>query len=134
VPRLSVLMARAALVYLAAGFTLGALLLIHRGLPLGGWVHRLLPLHVEFVLLGWTVQFALGVAFWILPRFRTGPERGREWPAWLAFLLLNVGVLAVGVGGALGAPAAVPLVGRVAEALAGAAFGVHAWPRVKAFG
>lgn len=133
-PRLSVLMARAALVYLATGFALGALLLIHRGLSLGAWVPRLLPLHVELLLLGWTVQLALGVAFWILPRFRTGPERGREGPAWLAFLLLNVGVLAVGVGGTLGTPSVVRLVGRVLEALAGAAFAAHAWPRVKAFG
>ncbi len=133
-PRLSVLMIRAALAYLAGGSLVGALLLAHRGVPLGNWLHRLVPVHVEFLLLGWTVQLALGVAFWILPRFRSGAERGREAPAWLAFAFLNVGIHTVAIGGAVGAPAAVGLLGRCAEGLAAAAFALHAWPRVKLFG
>ena len=91
-PRLSVLMIRTALAYLATGFLVGALLLIQRAVPLGNWLHRLVPLHIEYLLLGCMVQLALGVAFWILPRFRSGPERGRPAPAWLAFVLLNLGV------------------------------------------
>jgi hypothetical protein len=134
VPRLSVLMIRAALAYLAIGFLLGALLLAHRGVPLGQWVYSMVSLHTEFLLLGWSAQLALGVAFWILPRFRSGAERGWEAPAWLAFVLLNLGVLLVGIGRATGVPAGIPLVGRSAEALAAFSFALHAWPRVKAFG
>jgi hypothetical protein len=134
VPRLSVLMIRAALAYLAAGSLAGALLLAHRGVPLGSWLNRLMPIHVEFLLLGWTVQLALGVAFWILPRFRAGAERGCETPAWLAFVLLNMGVQTVAIGAAVGAPMVVGLLGRCVEAAAAAAFAFHAWPRVEVFG
>jgi cbb3-type cytochrome oxidase subunit 1 len=134
VPWLSVLMIRVALAYLAAGSLAGALLLAHRGVSLGSWPNRLTPVHVEFLLLGWTVQLALGVAFWILPRFRSGAERGSETPAWLAFVLLNIGVLTVAIGTAVGAPGAVGLLGRCVEAAAAAAFTYHAWPRVKVFG
>jgi hypothetical protein len=132
VPRLSVWLARTALCYLAIGVLAGAFLLVNRGVFLGAWVARLLPIHIEFLLIGWILQLALGVAFWILPRFRTGAERGREEFVWGAYVLLNMGVIAVAVGGAIGLPPAVPLLGRAAEALAAAAFSLHAWPRIKA--
>lgn len=130
-PRLSCWFIRAALLYLAAGFTLGGALLWHKGLALHPVLWRLLPLHIEFVLLGWTVQLAFGVAFWILPRFGQGPERGNEWPAWAAFTLLNLGVWLTGFGGVLAMPGWVLLLGRLTEACAVVAFVVHAWPRVK---
>jgi hypothetical protein len=126
-------MVRTALVYFTLGFAAGALMLAGRGLDSGEWVSRLRPVHAEFLLLGWTVQLALGVAFWILPRFRAGPERGREGPAWAAFVLLNAGVLATTAAG-FGAPPVTALLGRSAEALAAAVFALHAWPRIKAFG
>jgi cbb3-type cytochrome oxidase subunit 1 len=134
VPRLSVWLVRSALCYLAIGVFAGAVLLINRGVFLGAWVGRLLPVHIELLLMGWTVQLALGVAFWILPRFRTGSERGREEFAWVSYVLLNAGVLAVAGGQAIGLPPAVSLLGHTAEALAAAAFSLHAWPRLKAFG
>lgn len=133
-PRLSVWLVRSALCYLAIGALAGAVLLVNRGVFLGEWAGRLLPIHIEFLLMGWTVQLALGVAFWILPRFRIGPERGREGFAWLAYVLLNAGVMATAVGQAIGLPPAIPLLGHTAEALAAAAFSLHAWPRVKVFG
>jgi heme/copper-type cytochrome/quinol oxidase subunit 1 len=127
-------MTRTALVHLAVGFTLGALLLIQRELPLHDALPRLRPLHGELLLLGWTVQLAMGVAFWILPRFRSGPERGREWPAWLAYLLLNAGVLTAGLALSTAGPGGLALAGRSAEGLAAIAFAFHAWPRIKPFG
>jgi cbb3-type cytochrome oxidase subunit 1 len=130
-PRLSVLFIRAALVYLAVGFTFGGLMLFHKGIALHPALWRLLPAHVEFVLFGWTVQLAMGVGFWILPRFGQGPERGDERPAWVAFVVLNIGVLLVALGGVLDAPAWSLVLGRVAEAAAAVAFALHAWPRVK---
>ena len=133
-PRLSVWFVRSALCYLTIGVLAGAVLLVNRGIFLGPWTGRLLPVHIEFLLMGWTVQLALGVAFWILPRFRTGPERGRERFAWLSYGLFNIGVLAAAVGQAIGLPPAVPLFGHTAQALAAVAFSLHAWPRVKVFG
>ena len=131
-PRLSVWFIRTALIYLASGFTFGALLLFHKGVPLSPLMWRLLPLHVECVLIGWTTQLAMGVAFWILPRF--GALRGNETPAWLAYALINAGVLAVGLGGTLAAPPTIMFVGRVAEFSSVVFFAAHAWPRIKPMG
>jgi hypothetical protein len=78
------------------------------------------------------VQLALGVAYWILPRGR-GVGRGNERLAWAALLLLNLGVLAVGVGGMMNAPAPVIAAGRAAELLAAVAFAGHAWPRARLY-
>lgn len=128
-PRLSCWFVRAALIHLALGFTLGSLLLFNKGVPLHPLVWRLLPAHIEFLLLGWTAQLALGVAFWILPRF--GGSRGDERPAWAAFVLLNAGVWLAGAGASLAAPAVIPFLGRAAEVGAAVAFAVHAWPRIR---
>ena len=133
-PRLTVWLVRSALCYLAIGVLAGAVLLVNRGVFLGAWVGRLLPVHIEFLLIGWTLQLALGVAFWILPRFRSGSERGREGFVWLAYVLLNTGVIAVAVGQVMGLPPAVPFLGHAAEALGAAAFSLHAWPRIKVYG
>ncbi|MBE7551273.1 MAG: hypothetical protein HS126_09400 [Anaerolineales bacterium] len=128
-PRLSCWFIRAALIYLTVGITFGALLLFHKGIPFAPFVWRLLPVHVEFLLFGWTVQLAMGVAFWIFPRFWR--SRGNETPAWLAFGLINLGVCLAGLGPLLGAPSLVILLGRLAEAGAAAAFALHIWSRVK---
>ena len=48
-PRLSVWMTRTALLHLAVGFALGALLLVQRELPLPAGVARLRPVHAELV-------------------------------------------------------------------------------------
>jgi cbb3-type cytochrome oxidase subunit 1 len=132
VPRLSVWMIRAALVALAAGVALGAVLLAAPGLG-GAGLLRWRPLHAELLVVGWTVQLALGVAYWILPRFRQGRERGHEELGWATFVLLNLGVLLAGIGGSVGTAGSWILPGRSAEVLAALAFAAQAWPRVKPF-
>ena len=94
-PRLSVWFIRAALLYLIAGFTFGALMLANKGLSFSPLLWRLLPIHVEVLLMGWIAQLALGVAYWILPRFRQA--RGNTQAAWAAFILLNTGIWLAGL-------------------------------------
>jgi hypothetical protein len=154
--RLSVWPVRTAMLYLGAGFFIGALMLFEKGTRIDMSVLRLLPMHVEFVLIGWTLQLAMGVAFWILPRvgqvvnpstlLRAGLSKrqvnnlpyksrhGNQTLGWIAYTLLNIGVLSVGLGLWLNAPPIVPLIGRVAELLAAISFMLHAWPRIKAPG
>jgi cbb3-type cytochrome oxidase subunit 1 len=132
VPALTVWGLRIALGYLGVGFTLGALMLAARGLALAPTLLRLRPLHMELLLIGWMVQLALAVAYWILPR-RPGWGRVNEPLAWGALLLLNLGVLTVGVAGVLGAPSSVLIAGRSAELLAALGFAAHAWPRIRAY-
>nr|WP_290665448.1 hypothetical protein [Ardenticatena sp.] len=132
-PLLSRLYIRTAALYFLAGFTAGASMLAHKGVFLHPLMWRLLPLHIEFLLFGWTFQFALGVAFWILPRFEGGASRGPEAPVWLAYVLLNMGVLLVATAGLQGDAPMLTLVGRACEALAVVSFAFNAWPRVKPF-
>jgi heme/copper-type cytochrome/quinol oxidase subunit 1 len=132
--RLSVWTVRTALLYLGVGFFLGALMLLQKGVPIDPGMLRLLPMHVEFVLLGWTLQLAMGIAFWILPRFSHEPRYGNLRLGWIAYVLLNVGVVCAGSGQWLGASPAVFLFGRLAELLAGVLFALHAWPRVRPIG
>lgn len=128
-PRLSVWFVRAALLYLVAGLTLGLLMLWNKGEPFNPLIWRLLPIHIEFLLLGWIVQLALGVAYWILPRWNT--RRGDVRPAWAALVLLNLGICLVVLTTWWGLADSLLLVGRLCEAAAAAAFAWHAWPRVK---
>ncbi|MBI3393801.1 MAG: hypothetical protein HY039_11560 [Nitrospirae bacterium] len=130
-PRLSVLLIRTALVYFAAGFTLGGLMLVEKAVRIDPVLWRFFDAHVEFLLIGWTVQLAMGVAFWMLPRFAGGTSRGNEPAAWTAFFLVNAGVLLAGFGSFFGLPRAVSLTGRVFEVGAALAFAVHAWPRIR---
>ncbi len=125
---------RASLLYLVAGFTLGASMLILKAVADYGAMARLLAPHVEFVLVGWTVQLTMGVAFWILPRFEGGTSRGPEGYAVAALVLVNLGTLTAALSPPFGAPPVLALCGRVAELAGALSFGVHAWLRVKPFG
>ncbi|MGB7213083.1 MAG: hypothetical protein WBC97_10720 [Gemmatimonadales bacterium] len=126
-PVLSTWFVRTALLELLAGFLLGALMLATRGHTLALWAAPLLPLHIELLVLGWLANLALGVAYWILPKHASGPERGRRWPVIAAWCSLNAGVLLAGLHVA-------PGLGRAAELGAVMLFAAHALPRVKAFG
>lgn len=133
-PRYSVWAIRASLLYLVYGFSIGALLLMNKGIPWFPFIWRLLPDHIETLLLGWIVQLAFGMAFWILPRFGSGSRRGNVKAAWAAFILLNAGIWFVGLGPLFQQPALaawIPFLGRLAECSAALAFALHAWPRIK---
>ncbi len=131
-PRLSCWFVRASLIYLAIGFTFGALMLANEGLGFDPLLGLLLPAHMEMLLVGWLVQLAMGVAFWILPRFPQGPPRGNETLAWLAFVLLNLGIALVVIEAFLAVPWLV-WAGRLGEMAGVAAFAASAWPRVRPF-
>ena len=103
-PRLSVWFVRCSLAYLLLGFTLGGLMLANKGIPFAAWAWRLLVPHMEFLLLGWMVQLAMGVAFWILPRFSSGAPRGNEVLIYSTFVVLNLGIWIVALQSYLGLP------------------------------
>jgi hypothetical protein len=112
--------------------SVGAAVLAATGLGQAPWRARLIPIHAEFLLVGWTVQLVLGVAYWILPRYPAGAERGRSAPGWAAYAALNAGVVLAALGGALESQAAsMSATGRALEALAAAMFVAQAWPRIR---
>ncbi len=128
-PRLSVWFIRMALVHLLIGFTLGALLLVQKGALWFPWIWRFLPVHIDLVLLGWMGQLAMGVAFWILPRF--GFERRREWLAAVSWIGINCGLVLLFIAAWEQMDVAVWFVARTLEVLGVFGFVLHAWPRVK---
>lgn len=132
-PRLSVWYLRAAFVHLALGVTFGALILTAKALPAWGWAWAWFPSHIELMAYGWMMQFALGIAFWALPRYLKPPKRGDERPAWAAWALINLGVLLLAYRPALGLDWA-RAAGGAAEALAVFMFVLYIWPRVKPLG
>jgi hypothetical protein len=121
---------RTAFVWLLFGATAGAAMLASRGMGLPLSWPAALGFHVDVMLFGWMAQFTMGTAYWMLPKHATGPERGRDLPMALAWILLNLGVL----GAALGSSGPVAAAGRVAEFMAVVAFAANAFPRIKAFG
>lgn len=133
-PRLSIWSIRAALIYFGIGFTFGGLMLFNKGKLIDPSLWRLMPIHVEFVLMGWTMQLAMGVAFWILPRLRRTERYGNSTLAWTAFALLNGGIWIVAAGAWFDNPKWLTLAGHSAELVAVIAFAIYIWPRVKSFG
>ena len=131
-PRLSCWFIRAALIYLAAGFSLGALMLANKGLSFSALLWRFLPVHTELLLMGWLVQLALGMAFWILPRFQHGAPRGNEALAWLAFVSINLGISLV-VAETVSGVHELAYVGRMAEIVGIFGFVLGSWRRVRPF-
>lgn len=129
-PSLSAWAIRLALLHLVAGLTIGSLMLANKGVPFAPQLWRWLPAHVEFLLVGWTVQLALGVAHWIIPRFRGG-NFGRLGLAQLSIALLNSGVVLIALTSILQLPAATGIVGRLLEAVAVLLFALYIWPRIR---
>lgn len=130
-PRLTFWFVRASLIYFLLGFTFGALLLAQKGISYYPPVWSLFPLHMEFLLIGWFAQLAMGVAFWILPRFSIGQPRGNVTLLWISFVLINVGLLIGTLQ--LWFPVAI-LIARVFEIGAGIIFAIGLWRRVKPHG
>src|SRR5512138_3523258 len=118
-PRLTFWFVRASLLYFLFGFTIGALILAQKGLSYYPPVWKLFPLHMEFLLIGWFAQLAMGVAFWIMPRFSRGSPRGNVSLVWISFVLINAGLI-IGALQILFSPAI--LIGRIFEIIAGVVF------------
>ncbi len=133
-PVWSMRLQRSALIHLVAGATLGAVLLAARGTGLVLPYGRLMAAHGELLLVGWLLQFTMGVAYWMLPKHAAGDSRGTTGPIATAWLLLNGGVLMAVVGQAMEGPPGMVAAGRFVEAGALAAFAANVWPRIKPFG
>lgn len=87
-------MIRCSLLYLLAGFAIGAGMLISKACPAAyPQIWQLLPVHIEVAIFGWIIQFTMGTAYWILPRYLETGDRGDSMPAKLMVALFNAGIL-----------------------------------------
>ena len=136
--RLTSVMLRTALLWLLAGFVIGGAMLTDRRLP-GDWRLWLSPSHGHMLFVGWFLQFAIGVAYWLLPRKRS-PERplGYHEPlAWMAVVALNGGLLlrvigevAERSGNASDLTFVALSIAAVLQIVAAGVFVLQLWPRV----
>jgi len=136
--RLSSIMLRLSLAWLLVGIVLGALMLTDEHIP-GDWTLWFAPTHGHILFVGWFLQFALGVAYWLLPRKRS-PRRPlgyNERVADAAVAALNLGLLLRVAGepaqraGWTGAWIFPALATSAAlQVVAIATFAVQLWPRV----
>ena len=128
-PLISRLMIKLSLIYLALGVTIGALMLINKAWLISPILWFVIPIHIEFLIFGWIIQFTLGVAYWILPRFLESKGRGNKILAWFMVLFLNAGILLVAFSG-YGLGRSFALTGRIFETLAVVLFISLHWKRV----
>ncbi|MEX0609329.1 MAG: cbb3-type cytochrome c oxidase subunit I [Balneolaceae bacterium] len=124
------LMIRLALMYFLIGSTLGGLILTNKAYHFDSSLWELLPVHIEFMIFGWIIQFTLGVAYWILPRFFGEDGRGKTWLATIMVLLFNLGIWLVASSQYGLLPEKGALIGRISEAAAVAIFISLHWKRV----
>jgi hypothetical protein len=91
--RLSIIMVRGALVWLMLGIVIGGLMLVDRAIP-GDWRLWMTPSHGHILFVGWFLQFALGIAYWLLPRKRSSelPLGYRERVGLAGAVALNAGL------------------------------------------
>ena len=133
-PKLSVWMVKASLVYMGIGFFFGSLILHHKGIPIYPWTWKLLNPHIEIMIFGWTIQLVMGVAFAILPRFSDRDNRyGAEYLGWWSFYLMNSGVALTALA-EWHAMIHLVFVGRLLVLLAILTFTIMIFPRVKPLG
>jgi len=126
-PTLTVWSLRAALTWLVVAFTLGALLLVDKGIGTHMLSAAWLDVHIHTVLVGWLVQAVFAIGYWMLPRF--GRERTRAWLAATSIVLLNAAVLMASLAPWFRINGLVVVLETVGVVL----YAAHIWPRVKAF-
>ncbi len=129
-PRASAWFVRVSLVYLAGGFSLGGMMLANEGWGFAPQINTFLPAHIEILMIGWVMQLALGVAYWILPRFTGGLPRGNKLAAWTCLILINLGILLV-AGNVFLQVDWLALLGRLLEMISLLVFLSIMWRRVR---
>ena len=133
-PRLTRWFIKSGIVCLVAALTLA----VAMQSPLVKWVPFLRvgwPTYLHLLVVGWLTQLIFGVALWLFPKHPRGKARSGDELAWGSFLLLNLGLLLRLIAeprAALGRDAAILLLASsLAQLLAGWAFVVNIWPRVR---
>ena len=131
-------MVRAALAWLVLGFVVGGLMLVDRAIP-GDWRAWMAPSHGHILFVGWFLQFALGIAYWLLPRKRKPelPLGYPEMPGLVAVAALNLGLLArvaaepfERVGRASDVTLTLLAVSAILQVAAVVIFVTQLWPRI----
>lgn len=132
-PTVSRWMIRLSLVYLLMVFVIGAMMLIHKAYPIHPAIWTLLPVHIEMAIFGWIIQLTMGTAYWILPRYLQGANRGNPSLAYAMVILFNSGVLINILVPFLSGGGTMSLIGRFLELSAISLFVFLHWNRIVSY-
>lgn len=97
----------------------------------------LFPVYIHLFVFGWITQLIFGVVHWMFPVQSKETPRGSEALGWQTYALLNGGLLLRAIAEPIHATHPNPVSGwalvasAVLQFLAGAAFVINAWGRVK---
>lgn len=139
-PPLARALVKAAFVYFLAAFVLGALIMLDRWLTFSRWLRVAYLSQLHLLVVGWITQLAIGVAYWMFPRFRKEQNphpRGSDALTWAVFVCLNAGLFlrfAVEPFYLMGPQpwlAALMALSGVLQAAAAVGFGLLIWARIR---
>jgi heme/copper-type cytochrome/quinol oxidase subunit 1 len=128
---------RTALAYLVAALLVGVTLVLGPLLRFPPAISALQPVYFHLLMVGWVTQLIFGVGFWMFPKQSSEQPRGSERLGWATYWLLNSGLLLRVIGELLVAVQPGSSTGwllaasAVLQLLAGWAFVVNTWARVK---
>tara|TARA_R100001143_G_scaffold63387_1_gene70074 strand:+ start:12165 stop:12572 length:408 start_codon:yes stop_codon:yes gene_type:complete len=128
-PAQTIWMIRFSLIYLLISVLIGSLLITHKAINIHPMIWSLLPIHFEFAIWGWLVQFVMGTAYWMFPKKLEGERRGPILPAWIMVCLFNFGLISLVIV-SLVLDFSVAIVGRSLIAVSIVIFGGLIWQRV----
>jgi hypothetical protein len=87
---------KASFAYFVAAFLLGALMMLDRWLSFSRWLKFVYLSQLHLLMVGWITQLAVGVAYWMFPRFlkeQNPHPRGSDVLVWAVLACLNIGLL-----------------------------------------
>jgi hypothetical protein len=140
-PPLARTFVRASFVYLLAALVLGALMMLDRWLSFSRWLKAVYLSQLHLLVVGWITQLAIGVAYWIFPRFlkeQNPRRRGSDTLTIAVLICLNAGLLLrffaepFYLMGPRPWLAALMALSGVLQALAALGFGWLIWGRIRA--
>jgi hypothetical protein len=94
-PPLARTFVKAAFVYFVVAFLLGALMALDQWSSFSRWLRSTYYSQLHLLVVGWITQLAIGVAYWIFPRFRKEQDprpRGSDTVTWGVLICLNAGL------------------------------------------
>jgi cbb3-type cytochrome oxidase subunit 1 len=136
-PPLTRLFIKASLLYLVAAFLTGVLLALRTTTTLPALIGGLSPVYFHLFMVGWVTQLIIGVAYWMFPKWSKPRPRGFDRLALATFWLLNLGLLLRVIAEPAQTVSGWPgwgwliVLAALLQWLAGLAFVVNTWPRVK---
>ncbi len=125
-------------VYLVAALLLALLLALAQVVTLPRLLAAAGPVFFHLFLVGWVTQLIMGIVFWLFPKASRERPRGREDLAVFAYVTLNLGLIlrVVAEPVVTVVTATAPwqwalVISALLQWLAGLAFVVNSWGRVK---